>query len=191
MIDLTSYSSIETAILIKWEVPNFSTAYLSDYNSTIVFDGQNYTNIGNLLSVSGTISELKNSPGDVTIGLSGVPTGSISTLLAQQVKGSVITIYRVFLDPTTHNPIDISPDSGTQDVAMKFKGVVTNYSISDSVDVTAQLAVTTITLNANSLIEVLSNKVVGRKTNPTDFASEKSMDRVRALANSNFNFGAP
>ena len=91
MIDLTSYSAIETAVLVKWEIPNFSTAYVTDHIDDISYGGNTYTNIGNLLSISGTISELKNSPGDVTVHLSGIPTGAISTILGQQIKGSNIT----------------------------------------------------------------------------------------------------
>ena len=46
--DLRSRTGIEIATLIKWEVPNFDTAYISDY-STLLSDGTNtYTNIGSL-----------------------------------------------------------------------------------------------------------------------------------------------
>jgi hypothetical protein len=53
------------------------------------------------------------------------------------------------------------------------------------------MALSTITLTCASKVEILSNFTSGRRTNPADFPDEKSMDRVRALANSNFNFGAP
>ena len=182
MIDLRTATSIETAVLVKWDVPNFDSAYLTDHKDSITYDGHTYTNIGNLLSISGTISELKSTPGDVTVHLSGVPTGSISTLLAQQIKGSSMTMYRSIMDSQNHI---------VTTTVMKFKGIVTNYAISDSVDVGAQLAVSTITLTCNSFIEVLNVKKVGRRTNPADFPNEYSMNRVRALANSNFNFGAP
>lgn len=187
MIDFRSYSAIETQLLVKWEVPNFATAYVTDCNTALSFNSNTYTNIGKLLSISNTVSELTASPGDVTIALSGIPTGSISDILNQEIKGSVITIYRAFFDPSSHNPLSL----GGGNVLMKFKGVVTNYAISDSVDINAQLAVSTITLTANSLVEVLANKTNGRRTNPSDFPGEKSMNRVQALANSNFNFGAP
>lgn len=187
MIDLRSYSGIETQLLVKWEVPNFDTAYITDCNTAISFNGNTYTNIGKLLSVGNTTSELKSSPGDITINLSGIPTGSISDILNQEIKGSVISIYRAFYNPSTHAPLSISGGN----VLLKFKGVVTNYSISDTVDIDAQLAVSTITLTANSMVEVLANQVNGRRTNAADFPGESSMNRVQALANSNFNFGAP
>jgi len=188
MIDLRSYKSIETALLIKWEIPNFDTAYLTDF-TTNLSDGTNtFINIGNLLGVSNTVSELTSTPGEITVSLSGVPTNAISDILDQEIKGSTITIGRAYFNPSTHQPILID---GTNNTFNKFIGIVTNYSISDSVDINANLAVTTITLNCSSVVEILANKTNGRRTNPEDFPGEKSMDRVRALANSNFNFGAP
>lgn len=188
MINLTSYASLESSILIKWEVPNFDTAYLTDGTLALSLGGQTYTNIGNLLGVSNTVSELSSSTGEVTVSLSGVPTGSISTLFDQEIKGSNITIYRAFFNPVTHQPLIVS---GSTNVLQKFKGIVTNYSISDSVDLGSNMALSTITLTCASKVEILSNFTSGRRTNPADFPDEKSMDRVRALANSNFNFGAP
>lgn len=191
MIDLRTYKSIEIANLIKWEVPNFDTAYISDY-STLLSDGINtYTNIGTLLGISSTVSELTSSPGEITVSLSGIPTGSITSILNEEIKGSDISVYRAYFDPSTHQAIDLIPGGSTDNTITIFKGIVTNYSISDSVDNGAGIAISTITLTCASLVEVLANKTSGRRTNPADFPGEASMDRVRALANSNFNFGAP
>lgn len=191
MINLSGYSAIETAICVKWIIPGFETAYLTDYKTPISFGGNTYTNIGNLLSVSGSTSELTVSPSELSIGLSGIPTGSVAEILNNEIKGSEIYIYRVFLDPVTHAPIDLDPGPSTSNVLMKFKGIVTNYAINDVVDVLTLTASTTITLTCNSIVEVLANKTNGRRTNPQDFPGESSMNRVQALSNSNFNFGAP
>ena len=191
MIDLRSRKSIEVATLVKWEVPNFDTAYISDY-STALSDGTNtYTNIGTLLGVSSTVSELTSSTGDITVNLSGVPTGQITDILAQEIKGSNLTIYRSYFDAQTHQGIDFVPGGDLNNTTTVFKGIVTNYAISDSVDNGSGIAISTITLTCASLVEVLANKTNGRRTNPADFPGEASMDRVRALANSNYNFGAP
>lgn len=188
MFDLRSYTSVSSTLLITWEVPGLSTAYITDYSSSISMNGNTYTNIGKLLSVSNTTSELKTSPNDLTISLSGVPTGSITDILNQQIKGSKVTIHRAFWNPSTGANLVLTGGGNT---VMKFKGIVTNYSISDMIDITAQLATSTITLTCSSMVEVLSNKISGRRTNPVDFPGESSMSRVQALANSNFNFGAP
>lgn len=189
MINLSSYKGLENAILVKWVVPNFDTAYVTDYINSITYNGGTYQNIGNLLGVSSTVSELTTSTGEITISLSGIPTNSISNLFNQAIKGSDVTIYRALFDPVTHLPLNINFD-GTN-IFQKFKGIVTNYSITDAVDLNVGIALSTITLNCASNTEILSNLTAGRRTNPADFPNEKSMDRVRALANSNFNFGAP
>lgn len=187
MIDLRSYASLESAVFLKWEVPNFSTAYISDYNVPLSFGGNTYTNIGTLLSVSSLTSELKPSRGEISISLSGVPTGSISTILNQEIKGSNIWIYRAYFNAQTHQPLNF----GSGNTQLHFKGIVTNYSITDDIDLGAGIATSTITLTCNSPVEILSHKVSGRRTNQTDFATTQDMSRVQALANSNFNFGAP
>jgi hypothetical protein len=187
MIDLHTRSSIEIATLVKWEVPNFDTAYVTDYQSSITYDGNTYNNIGNLLNISGTTSEIKPSPGELTVTLSGVPTGSIASILAQQIKGSDITIYRSFYDAVTHNALNVITGANT---VLLYKGIVTNYSITDNVDIQAQLALSTIVLTCNSIVEVLGVKTNGRRTNVADFPNDSSMSRVQALAESNFNFGA-
>lgn len=188
MIDLRNKLAIESAIFIKWAIPGFSTAYLSDYNTPVTFGGNTYTNIGNLMAVSGVTSELKASNSELSISLSGVPTGSISNILNNDIKGSTIEIYRGIFDPVTHVLMDLSPSTNP---LLKFKGIVTNYALSDDVDTDALVATTNITLTCNSIVEVLSKKVNGRRTNPRDFPTESSMSRVQALSNSNFQFGAP
>ena len=188
MIDLRSYSSIQSAVIVKWVVPNFSTAYLSDYNIPLTYDGQTYTNIGNLLSVSSVASELKPSRGELTISLSGVPSGDISTILSKEIKGSSIWIYRAYFNAQTNQAIDFG---GSDNRQLHFKGIVTNYSITDDIDLGAGIATSTITLTCNSAVETLSTKVSGRRTNQADFPGVNDMSRVQALANSNFNFGAP
>jgi hypothetical protein len=186
MINLSARTSIEYATLLKWVIPNFDTAYLTDYSSSIVYNSNTYQNIGKFLSVSGTSSELKTTPSELSIALSGIPSGSISDILNQEIKGSQIEIYRAFYDPTTHALLSIADGNPS----LRFKGIVTNYSISDDVDTGALIATTMITLTCNSIVEVLTKKVSGRRTNSADFPNESSMNRVQALSNSNFNFGA-
>ena len=189
MINLSNYKSISSAILIKWAVPNFDTAYLTDFNQPIIReDGFTYTNIGNLLSVSNTVSELTTSSGELTVSLSGVPTGSITDILSRDIKGSSITISRAFFNATNYQPIYIVPGQFSFN---RFQGIVTNYAITDGVDTDSLIATSTITLTCASKFEMLSRKVNGRKTNSNDFPNESSMARVQALSNSNFNFGAP
>jgi len=187
MIDLRNYGAIESSLFIKWVIPNFDTALLSDYHLPITFGGDTYTNIGNLLSISNTTSELKASASQLSISLSGIPDNSITDLLNNEIKGSDIEIFRGVFDPITHALIDI----GQPNPFKKFEGIVTNYGISDTVDPYSNTSTTTITLTCNSMVEVLAKKINGRRTNPVDFPNDDSMKRVQALTNSNYNFGAP
>lgn len=188
MIDLSSNVSVESAVFLKWDIPNFEVAYISDYHTDITIDSQVYTNAGKLLSISAINNELKASPSELSIALSGIPTGSVSNIMTKEIKGSTIEIYRGFFNPTTHALLSLTPNDNP---VMKFKGVVTNFSVGDDIDVISGVATTTIVLTCNSVVEILSNKVSGRRTNPRDFPSESSMNRVIALSNSNFQFGAP
>lgn len=190
-IDLRSYDAICTANLIKWIIPNFDTALLTDFRYPVTLNDEEYINIGNLLNISGATSELKASANQISITLSGIPTGSISDILNQEIKGSEIYIIRAFFNPITYDYIDIDPGVGENGVQLVFKGIVTNYDISDDVDALAKTATSSIVLTCASVVEVLTNKVSGRRTNNADFPGESSMSRVQALSNSNFNFGAP
>ena len=118
--------------------------------------------------------------------ISGIPNGNISEILDNRVKGSELVVYRGFFDPDTGNLLSI-----TGNPAGKFHGVVSNYEIADDLTPGDDTGTITIALNVTSVVELLNNKISGRRTNPTDFANEQSMNRVSALAKSNFNFGAP
>ncbi len=183
--DLTSYAALESALFLKWEIPDLAATLISDYNTPITIDSDVYTNVGTLLSITGSKSELKLSPSQLSITLSGVPSGEIAKVLDNEIKGSSITITRAFFNPTTHNVI-----SGLDPMKV-FTGIVTNYGISDDVDPVAMIASTTISLTCNSIVDVLAKKVNGRRTNPVDFPNEDSMNRVQTLVSSNFQFGAP
>jgi hypothetical protein len=53
----------------------------------------------------------------------------------------------------------------------------------------------TISFQCSTLIDLMSEKRAGRRTNPMDektfFPNDLAMDRVPTLAGSSFNFGAP
>ena len=188
MIDLSSNVAVESAVFVKWDIPNFEVAYISDYHTDVTIDTNVYTNAGKLLSISAINNELKASPSELSIALSGIPTGSITNIMNEEIKGSTVEIRRGFFNPTTNALLSLTPNANP---VLKFKGVVTNFSVSDDIDVISGVATTTIVLTCNSIVEILTKKISGRRTNPRDFPSESSMNRVLALSNSNFQFGAP
>lgn len=188
-IDLTAYQSIQTNLFVKMTVPDYATMTFSDYNRALTVDGTNYTGLGRLLAISSSSSGLRASPGDLTITISGIPNSSIAEILDNKIKGSAIEVLRVVFDASTGQKLNI-----TGNPAGRFRGIVANYSLEEDWDSNAGTATNTIILTCASTVEILTNKVSGRRTNPTDqkalYPSDLSMDRVPVLAKSNFNFGA-
>jgi hypothetical protein len=95
-------------------------------------------------------------------------------------------VYRAFFNATTGELLAIAGNP-----AGKFVGVVSNFDIADDLEMGSSTGTITLNLLVTSVVELLNNKTSGRRTNPIDFPSESSMNRVNALAKSNFNFGAP
>lgn len=184
-INLSEYRSIQTNLFVKLDIPDYDVLTFSDYHKNYTVDGVSYTGLGQLLAVSNTEDNLRAAPSEITVSISGIPEGNISDILDNRVKGSSLVIYRGFFDSTTGELISVSGNP-----AGKFQGIVSNYEISDDLDMGSSTGTITLTLTVTSVVEMLSNKVTGRRTAPADFPNG-DMDRVPALAKSNFNFGAP
>lgn len=184
-IDLSSYSSLQTNLFVKLDIPDYDVLTFSDYHKNYTIDSVAYEGLGQLLSISNTEDNLRASPSEVTVSISGIPSGNVSDILDNKVKGSSLQIYRGFFDATTGELLSI-----TGNPAGKFQGVVSNYDITDDLQMGSDTGTVTLTLTVTSVVELLSNKVSGRRTAPADFPSGE-MNRVPALAKSNFNFGAP
>lgn len=184
-IDLSSYKAIQTNIFIKIVVPGHATLAFSDYYRDINLGGTAYSALGQLLAVGNTADNLRAAPSDITFQISGIPSGRIAEILTYQFKGSTCEIYRGFFDAETQGLLSISGNP-----AGKFQGIISNYEINDELDMGSDTGTITITFTATSIVEILYNKVNGRKTNPAYFA-DGDMDNVIPLSKANINFGAP
>jgi hypothetical protein len=188
-LNLSSYHSIQTNLFIKIDVPGYQVLTFSDYHKSFELFGSNYTGIGQLLGVTKTSSNLRATPEELTITISGIPVGSVGSIMNHRIKGSTVKVYRGFFDPVTAQLLNISGNP-----TGKFQGVINNYTISDELDMGSDTGSVTLILTATSAVELLNNKISGRRTNPTDqslfYPGDKSMDRVPGLTKSNFNFGA-
>ena len=185
-IDLSAYRAIQTNLFIKMIVPGYQTLTFSDYHKNYDIDGTTYEALGELLNVSNTSDELRASRKEITITISGIPTGNVSEILNNRIKGSEVIVSRGFFDTETG---ELLPIAGNP--AGKFHGIVSNYEIADDLRMGDDTGSVSIAITVTSVVELLNNKISGRRTNPTDFPNEQSMSRVSALAKSNFNFGAP
>lgn len=188
-LDLSSYSAIETAMFCRIDVPGYEVLRFSNYNIPVTIDGESYTNLGTLMGITETSSDIRSTGGTVSITISGIPNTSIAEVMAQQFKGSRIEVYRVFFDATTKVQLDIPGNP-----AGRFQGMITNWSLEEDWEPGTTTTSNRIMFVCSSTVDILNNKISGRKTNGNDqkrfFPDDLSMDRVAKLAKSNFNFGA-
>jgi hypothetical protein len=187
-LSLSSYKSIESNLFIKIELES-SDLLFSDRIASATINGDTYQGLGNLMSVSQSSSELRSSSGEVVIAISGIPNSSITDITNSNIKGSNVSIIRglfsatdgTFLSGITGNPVN------------RFVGYVNNLSLQEDYDVDSRTSTNTLLLTCSSNVDVLSNKVSGRRTNSTSqkkfFATDLSMDRVSTLESSYFDFG--
>lgn len=187
-LNLTSYNSIQTALFCRMDVPDYSVLRFSSFNRVVNIDGEDYTGLGTLLGVTDTSNDLRVNSSQMSITISGIPNSSISEIINNRVKGSAIQIWRVFFDPVTGAILDIPGNP-----LGRFQGIVNNYSLEEDWSQGALTTTNTILISCSSTVDVLNNKIAGRRTNSIDekalYPTDLSMDRVAKLANSNFNFG--
>lgn len=188
-INLRNFKAVQTGMFVKMTVPDYATMLFSNYNRPVTIGADTFLPLGGLLSVTDTQTSLRASPGSMSITISGVPSSSISEIINNKIKGSAIEIWRVFFDVSTGEMLNINGNPQG-----RFQGIVSNYSIEEDLAPGSTTAKNSILLTCSSTIDVLNNKVSGRKTNSNDekyyYPSDLGMDRVALLANSNFNFGA-
>jgi hypothetical protein len=162
-------------------------------NVSVSIGGEEYLGLGRLMAITGSNSELRVSGGELTITISGIPNSSIAEIVNSKIKGSKVNVYRVLFNATTDAPLD-----NVGNPLGRFNGFVNNYSLNEDYDVDARTSSNTIVLSCSSVVDVINNKIAGRKTNPQSFkrfssigSADTSMDRVPTLKNATFNFGAP
>jgi hypothetical protein len=189
-LDLSSYRSIQTNLFVKLDIPGYEVLTFSDYHKAYTLSGTNYQGLGQLLSISDTSSSLRATGQELTLTISGIPDGNIADVLTTKIKGSSLTILRAFFNSTTGELLNIPSNP-----VGKFNGVISNYTIADDLGEGDRDGTLTITFVATNVVDLLNNKVTGRRTNPLDqkefYPTDESFDRVPSLAKSNFNFGAP
>ncbi len=193
-INLTSYDGLRAATFVRLDIQqyrqtpsgSYSTQILrfSDHNVAFVIDGETYTPLGNLLSISDTTSELRTTNQDITITISGIPDTNLGEVLYSKLKGSNVQVYRAYF---TQAGSQISTTQG------RWKGTINNYNIDEEYDVLATDATNSIQINCISSHNLLERKIAGLKTNPNSLktyaATDTSFDRVPTLIGSQFDFG--
>ena len=161
--------------------------YLSSNWKPVTVDSNNYQELGAFLSVSSIDDNLKYNANDLSLTLSGIPSGEnyLSQILSEPVKGGNVILQRAFVDTSTM--------ALTGNTYTRFKGVITNFKIDEEVNILNKQMDFAVTVTLASQLTVLSEKITGQRTNPEDrkrlFPSDRSFDRVPILFNTAFDFG--
>lgn len=198
-INLDSYPVLQSNLFVKIECPYYKTsegatpvAYdflFSDRINSYTLEGDTYSGLGHLMSITTSGSELRTSSSELTITISGIPNSSISEIINSRIKGSKVTIYRAVFDANTGSLISISGNPMT-----RFIGYINNLALNEDYNFDSRTSSSTIALACASVVDILDKKISGRKTNSSSmkkyYPSDVSMDRVTALESSYFDFGA-
>ena len=88
--------------------------------------------------------------------LSGIPNTSIAEFVDNRVRGSSLQVYRNFYNAWTY--VQFGTTVG------RFQGLVNNFVIEEDYDIGSASSTVTILVTATSTMEVLGNKVAGRRT---------------------------
>jgi hypothetical protein len=189
-INLSNFQAIQVANFVRLAVPNRPVVRFSDFNQPATVAGELYTDIGSLLSIGDTASELRVLDRTITVGVSGIPAGNIAEFLDNNPRTGLIDIRQVFYDPVTQQPLNI-----TGNPALRFRGQVDNFSMTEDWNNETRTTSFTILFNCTSQISYLRSTIAGRRTNDRDqqrvAPGDLSMSRVFTITKTQFQFGKP
>ena len=180
---------INHGLLIRLTVNGTVYRLANSYNP-VTWNSESYTALGNFLGISEIQEDLRATNNQITVSISGIPSGVvgepnyIGLILQQPVKGSRIQIYRAFFDPDTRLLM-------ANQVYLRFNGYISNFTLAEGNNQFEKDSTNTITLQCANINAIIERRVVGRRTNPTDFGADTGMYRVPIISNTSFDFGKP
>jgi hypothetical protein len=179
---------INHAEFVQLVGPTFNNTWCNAA-SDITVNGVVYAGLGGYLGIDQIQQDLKGTSVDLKLMITGLDPSSISLILSQNIKGSLLTISRGFLDSNNQ----ILYVGGVQQFFGRYQGIVNNISITEQFDNDKRVRVATCGISSASMRYVLDSRVAGIKTNPASWRSiypnDTSMDRVPVIASTYFNFG--
>lgn len=187
-----SSANIRHAEFVRLQIGNPVTTTYSFCNAAapITISGITFSNLGMLLQLGDIPQDIKSTSDDITISLTGIDPTNIGLILSSNIKGSTVEIWRGFLD--SNNQIITSP---TTQFFKRYTGIINSVGISEDFDDQARTRVATCTISCTSMRKVLENRIAGLRTNQKSwqffYPSDTSMNRVAAISNQYFDFGAP
>lgn len=155
---------------------------------SIVVDGITFSGLSSLLSISDIQRDIKSTSDDLTVSLTGIDYNNVSIILSSDIKGSIIEIWRGFLN--SDNQIITSP---TQQFFKRYQGIINNVGIEEKFDDKLRTRVATCTIACASFKTILENRISGVRTNTVQWKNahpnDVSMDRVALITATYFDFG--
>ena len=165
-----------------------TTYYISNAYKPVTYNSNTYTELGSFLGMDAIADDVRTTNGDLTISLSGIPSDQdyMNLVLTSKIKGGEVVIRRGFM-----NKEDLELD--VSEVYTRYSGIITNFAITEDVDILSKKNTNSISITVASLNQLLEQKVKGQFTNPESrkrlFANDQVFDRIPELQNLHFDFG--
>lgn len=182
---------IRQAEFVRLTVGTAETVYtFCNAAAPITVNGITFTNLGALLNVGDVQRDMRSTSDDMSIALTGIDPANISLILSNDIKGSLVEVWRGFFD--SNNQIITTP---TTQFFKRYQGIINNVSITEDFNSEARTRIATCSISCSSMRRILENRLGGVKTNQSSwqflYPGDTSMDRVATIANTYFDFGKP
>lgn len=190
-INAVNSANIRHAEFVRLTVGTAATVYtFCNAAAPVTVSGITFTNLGALLNVGDVQRDMRSTSDDMTIALTGIDPSNVGLILSNDIKGSLVEVWRGFLD--ANNQIITTP---TTQFFKRYQGIISNVSITEDFNSELRTRIATCSISCSSMRRVLENRLGGVKTNQSSwqflYPGDTSMDRVATIANTYFDFGKP
>jgi hypothetical protein len=193
MTDIAALSGpqIRHAEFVKLTVGTAATVYtFCNAAAPITVGGITFNNLGALLNVGDVQRDMRSTSDDMTIALTGIDPANIGLILSNDIKGSIVEVWRGFFD--ANNQIITTP---TTQFFKRYQGIINSVSITEDFNSELRTRIATCSIACSSMRRILENRLGGVKTNQSSwqflYSGDTSMNRVATIANTYFDFGKP
>jgi hypothetical protein len=182
---------IRHAEFVKLTVGTAATVYtFCNAAAPITVGGITFNNLGALLNVGDVQRDMRSTSDDMTIALTGIDPTNIGIILGNDIKGSLVEVWRGFFD--SNNQIITTP---TTQFFKRYQGIINSVSITEDFNSEMRTRIATCSIACSSMRRILENRLGGVKTNQSSwqflYPGDTSMNRVATIANTYFDFGKP
>ena len=190
-INAVTGPQINHAEFVRLTVGNAATVYtFCNAGAPITVSGITFTNLGALLNVGDVQRDIKATSDDMSIQLTGIDPASIALILSNEIKGSLVEVWRGFFN--SNNQIITTP---TTQFFKRYQGIINSVSITEDFNSELRQRIATCSIACSSMRRVLENRLSGVRTNKSNwqfiYSNDTSMNRVTEISNTYFDFGAP